>query len=156
MEGSEVAAIVRQESGFFINILKMFLPEHAGYKPADELWTVTAHINHIADTVCWAREGLFGAGFEAAAKLMQDQTDHPNSLDQAMDRLKHTYNEWITFLESKSTEELDTLLPANPLFGIKPKWHTIYECAEHTAHHRGALCVYLRILGIAPGNYWEE
>ncbi|MFC1614861.1 DinB family protein [Gemmatimonadota bacterium] len=58
-------------------------------------------------------------------------------------------------MENKTETELESSLPDNKIFGPVPRSALIHECGEHTAHHRGALCVYQRQLGIEPPRYWE-
>jgi uncharacterized damage-inducible protein DinB len=56
----------------------------------------------------------------------------------------------IGLLESKSAQEMTAPMPDNPIFGPAPRMLVIHANADHTAHHRGALSVYLRLLGKTP------
>ena len=62
----------------------------------------------------------------------------------------------FVFLEGLSSEELNQLMPDNPFFGAVPRFEVLASAADHTAHHRGALGVYLRLLGIAPTMVYSE
>ncbi len=41
-------------------------------------------------------------------------------------------------------------LPEGPVMGGAPRMAIISAIEEHTAHHRGALSVYSRLLGLGP------
>jgi uncharacterized damage-inducible protein DinB len=49
--------------------------------------------------------------------------------------------------EKTATEEIS--MGRNKL----AKWKTLLFCAEHIAHHRGQIVVYLRLNGITPPQY---
>ena len=50
----------------------------------------------------------------------------------------------------KSDEELMQLLPVDSIFPSMPRASVIDGLVDHTAHHRGALTVYARLLGKTP------
>ena len=51
---------------------------------------------------------------------------------------------------SKSIEELRSPLPEGMVMGGAPRLAVISGIDDHTAHHRGALTVYSRMLGLVP------
>jgi uncharacterized damage-inducible protein DinB len=51
--------------------------------------------------------------------------------------------------EMMSVAELDELLPEGIMSGL-PKRAILHGMADHTAHHRGSLAVYARMLGKVP------
>jgi uncharacterized damage-inducible protein DinB len=60
------------------------------------------------------------------------------------------YANALQFLRSHSPEELAAALPAGPVMGGQPITDIVWAMVEHTAHHRGALTVYSRLLGKVP------
>ncbi|MFC1561632.1 DinB family protein [candidate division KSB1 bacterium] len=150
MDGKTAAGIVRNERKYLQNIIKDFKPENGGFNPVEGMLTVAQQINHIAHTILWFREGAFGSGFEMDPAVLEKQVMVKVSFEESLKKLNDTYDNWIAFLEGLSEEELNAPLPENSFFGPLPKSMIIYSNFEHTAHHRGALSVYLRLLGIKP------
>jgi uncharacterized damage-inducible protein DinB len=48
------------------------------------------------------------------------------------------------------SQDLARPLPPGPIMGGQPAGDVIWAMVEHTAHHRGALTVYSRLLGKVP------
>ena len=38
----------------------------------------------------------------------------------------------------------------NPILGARPRYYLVSAITDHTAHHRGVLAVYARLLGRTP------
>ena len=72
------------------------------------------------------------------------------SLTAAREWMEKAYANAIAFLRSKSAEDLAQPLPAGPIMGGQPISDIVWAMVEHTAHHRGALTVYSRLLGKVP------
>jgi uncharacterized damage-inducible protein DinB len=53
-------------------------------------------------------------------------------------------------MEKRPWSEWDAVLPDNPILGSVPRWTAIGAILDHTVHHRGALTVYSRMLGLTP------
>jgi uncharacterized damage-inducible protein DinB len=47
-------------------------------------------------------------------------------------------------------EELEGSIPDRTIFGDAPRKVVVNAIVDHTAHHRGSLAVYARLLGKAP------
>lgn len=156
MNGAQAAEMVRRERRFLSNIVKDFKPEHGDFCPADGMMTVAQQIRHVARTVKWFREGAFGAGFNMDFEKLEAEIRNPVTLDEAVAELDEVYDDYIAFLEALTEEDLMAPMPANPIFGDAPKMAAIGAGSDHTAHHRGALSVYLRLLGIKPAMVYEE
>jgi len=156
MTGQEAADLVRRERHFLQNVLKDFKSEHADFRPAEGMMSVAQSIKHIAITTNWFKEGAFGAGFDMDFEQYMEEMKKPVTLGDAMGQLNSTYDEYIATLESKTSEELAEPMPENQIFGAAPRMVVITSNADHTAHHRGALTVYLRLLGIVPTMVYSE
>jgi uncharacterized damage-inducible protein DinB len=64
-------------------------------------------------------------------------------LDRAFGRL-------TDFIQSNSQAYLDAPMTAGPLMVGEPRYTIVMGIIEHTSHHRGALTVYSRTLGLVP------
>lgn len=149
-------AKLTQEQHFLMNILKDFRPEHGDFAPASGMMTVTQQVRHIAHTVQWFRKGAFGAGFDMDFGQHAEELTKPCTFPQALEELRRTYEEYKTFLASLPEGALDQLMPPNPILGPQPRSTALHAQADHTAHHRGALAVYLRMLGVVPTMVYSE
>jgi len=59
-------------------------------------------------------------------------------------------------VKSHTAEEWATPLAPGPIMGGAPRLAVFSAIAEHTAHHRGALSVYSRLLGKVPPMPYGE
>ena len=150
MNGKMAAEGLITEKKFLMNILKSFKPEHSDFVPADGMMSVAQLIHHIAFTVKWFREGAFGSGFNMDFEALEAENKKVFTLQQVLDEIDSEYDGYVVFLESLGEDELESPLPPNPLFGEVPRWLIFGAQRDHTAHHRGVLSVYLRLLGITP------
>lgn len=156
MNGKEAADIVQREYKYLSNILKGFVPQHGDFCPCPGMMTTAQQINHIAQTVAWFREGAFGKGFNLDFEKIEDANPRTVTLTDALAELERQYTSYISFLEGLSDTDLQTPMPENPIFGTAPKLTVLATQSDHTAHHRGALCVYLRLLGIVPAMVYQD
>jgi uncharacterized damage-inducible protein DinB len=63
---------------------------------------------------------------------------------------REIHDEAVKFFGSKTEAELARPLPAGPIMGGLPMATSAGAIVEHSAHHRGALTVYSRLLGKTP------
>jgi uncharacterized damage-inducible protein DinB len=78
------------------------------------------------------------------------------SLNDARAWLDRSFKSAVTWAQSKSAKELASPLPEGPVMGGAPRSAIIAAIEEHTAHHRGALTVYSRLLGLTPAMPYME
>lgn len=156
MTGKEAAQLIRNERRFLGNVLRDFCPQDEGFCPVDGMMTVAQQIRHIAHVIDWIREGGFGAGFDMDFERMQAENRKPCTLAEALQALDRAYDTFIALLEQTSTETLLEPLPPNEILGPRPRLAVIGACNDHTAHHRGVLTVYLRLLGRTPAMVYAE
>jgi len=115
------------------------------------MMTAVQQVAHVAMTIDWfidgvTRPGGFDLDFEGAAKELEKVT----SLTAARAMLDAAYEKALAFAASKSADELATPLPPGPVMGGEPLGDIFWGIVEHTAHHRGALTIYSRLLGKVP------
>lgn len=156
MDGQQAALFVNKERTYLRNIIKDFRSEHGDFRPVEGMLTVAQHINHVALTIAWFREGAFGSGFDMDFEKIEKTNHEPVSLEAALTRLDEEYDGYATFLADKTQSELLAPMADNPIFGAIPRISAIFAQSDHTAHHRGALSVYLRLLGITPMMIYAE
>ena len=72
------------------------------------------------------------------------------SLTAARKMLEDAYDHVVEYIGSLSADDLERPLPAGPVMGGQPTREIVWAMVEHTAHHRGALTVYSRLLGKTP------
>jgi len=123
----------------------------SGFRPREGMMTVAQQVAHTAQTLDWFIEGEsrpegFDLDFEKHAQALEAVT----SLAAARRTLEAAYANAIAFLRSRSPEELAQPLPPGPVMGGQPISDIVWSMVEHTAHHRGALTVYSRLLGKVP------
>lgn len=142
--------MLRKEQAFLRNILKDFTADNAEFAPVEGMMTVAQQIHHIAHTNNWFREGAFGSGFDMDFEKLEAENRSSISFDDAVAELAASYDDCCAFLKSYSDEDLAAPMPPNEIMGTLPRFFVIGAQADHTAHHRGILSVYLRHLGVTP------
>ena len=136
---------------FFERSTRVLEEADSGFRPREEMMTVAQHVAHVAQTLDWFVEGAsrpegFDLDFEKIAQGLVGVA----SLESARLTLEASYAAAIQFIRSHTPEELAQPLPPGPVGGGKPTSDIVWSMVEHTAHHRGALAVYSRLLGKTP------
>lgn len=121
------------------------------FRPREEMMTVAQQVAHTAQTLDWfidgaTRPGGFNLNFEEQSRIWRET----KSLAKARTSFAAACDHAIEFLRSKTPEELAHPLPPGPIMGGQPMSEIVWAMVEHTAHHRGALTVYARLLGKVP------
>ena len=150
MDGRQAAEHVRQEREYLMKIVGAFESGQGKFRPAEGMITVAQQINHITFMIRWFVQGAFGTGFDLNPDKSAAATREDLDLNEAIRRLNETYDDYIAFLETLTVAELDAHMPPNPILGEVPRISLLRAQADHTAHHRGVLTVYLRLLGVVP------
>jgi uncharacterized damage-inducible protein DinB len=122
------------------------------------MYTVAQMIGHTAQSIEWFiddafhRADGFDLNFDNYAEAMKKFT----SLKQSVEYFEKTIQDAIQTIGNASEEELVAPLPEGPVMGGAPKVAVVSALADHTAHHRGALSVYARLLGKVPSMPYGE
>ncbi len=146
---SELAANQLLASQEFFNRSTSALDEaDSGFRPQEGMMTAAQQVAHTAQTLDWLVEGAsrpegFDLDFEKHAKALECVT----SLAAARRMLEGAYANAVQFVRSA---DLSRPLPPNPIMDGQPVINVVWAMVEHTAHHRGALTVYARLLGKVP------
>ena len=148
---------LRSTRQFFLNTISCLTEDDSGYAPKEEMYTVAQMIGHTAHTVEWFMDGAFGTeGFDLNFENYGERMKQFTSLKQSVEYFEKTIEQAIQTVKNASDEELVTPLPAGPIMGGAPKMAVVGAVADHTAHHRGALSVYARLLNKVPQMPYGE
>jgi uncharacterized damage-inducible protein DinB len=136
---------------FFARSTRVLDEADSGFRPQESMMTVAQHVAHVAQTLDWFREGASRPeGFDLDFAKLAAELEGVTSLAAARRTLETAYANAIQFLRSRSPEQLSEPLPPGPVMGGQPASDIVWAMVEHTAHHRGALTVYSRLLGRVP------
>jgi uncharacterized damage-inducible protein DinB len=136
---------------FFDRSTRVLDETDSEFRPREGMMSVAQQVAHTAQTLDWFIEGAsrsegFDLDFAKHAKDLEGVT----SLAAAREMLAAAYANAIQFLRSRSPEDLAAPLPPGPVMGGQPIGDVVWAMIEHTAHHRGALTVYSRLLEKVP------
>ena len=129
----------------------------SAYSPASGLFTAAQQVAHAAQTVEWFARGAFApAGFDLDFETADKQIRAVTSLKAAREWMDRACEEAKSAIDSHSDAEWVAPLAPGPIMGGQPKAAIFGAMTDHTAHHRGALSVYSRLLGKVPPMPYME
>lgn len=121
------------------------------FAPKEGMYTVAQHVAHIARTVDWFLDGMFSiTGFDMDFEGHIREAMAYDSLQKARNWFNKSIRNAKAIISDKSEDELQAPIAQGPVMGGAPRFAAIGAISEHTAHHRGALTVYSRLLGYVP------
>lgn len=136
---------------FFNNTIEIFSEEDSSFIPVEGVYTTAQQIAHTAQTVDWFMKGAFvNNQFDLDFKKHDAEVRNVTSLTAAKIMLNKSFGFAKALIQSKSEEDITSPLPAGPIMGGAPRMAVVGAVADHTAHHRGALAVYARLIGKVP------
>ena len=151
MLNEKLVILLKTTYGFFQNSSSCLGEEDSNFAPTEGMFTVAQQVAHVAQTIDWFFDGMFNpAGFDTNWDEHMKEVLKTNSLTSARKWLKQAVDRAIETVGGKSDDELFQTLPEGPIMGGIPRVIVINSMADHTAHHRGALTVYSRLLGKMP------
>ena len=136
---------------FFNRSTRVLEESDSTFAPKEGMLTVSQQVTHVAQTLEWFIEGAsrpegFDLDFEKAAQMVEGA----KSLEAARKYLDASYAKAVEFVRKQTPESLAKPLPPGPVMGGDPVADIFWGMIEHTAHHRGALTAYSRMLGKVP------
>ena len=142
---------IKSSQEFFERSTRVLSESDSEFRPANESFTVAQQVAHVAHTIHWFLDGAlssegFDLNFAEHSAILQKVT----SLQQARAQLNRAYETLIGKVQSMSEQELTAPMADSPVMGGEPRYEAFLGLIEHTAHHRGALTVYTRLLNKAP------
>ena len=147
---------LKSQEYFFLNSVSCFAEADSSFKPKDEMFTVAQQVAHVTDTYDWFLEGAFGdKGYDMNFEGYEEKMKKFTSFENEVQRFKDAIARSIERVKSLPEAELMAPITGEVMKGA-PKMAAIGACADHTAHHRGALTVYARLLGKVPKMPYGE
>jgi len=157
MTPAEIALSVDVSREYFNRSTRELKEENSGFAPAAGMFTAAALMAHVAQTVDWFFTGAFApAGFDMDFERMDKEVRGCPSLDAARAWFNAACDRAKAAAEAHSAEEWAAALPQGPIMGGLPRHAIVNALTDHTAHHRGALSVYTRLVGRVPPMPYME
>lgn len=135
---------------FFERSTRPLQEEHSGYAPQEGLYTVAGQVAHAAQTIEWFFDSAFSAEWNMDWEGMDREVRELTSLSAAKEWFSRAVDKAIRVAKEHTAEEWASHFPPNPIMGEAPRNSIVSAVVDHTAHHRGALTVYQRMLGLTP------
>lgn len=136
---------------FFNRSTRELTEADSGFAPKEGMFTAAAQVAHVAQTIEWFVDGAFApGGFSMDFEAMEKQVRSCASISAARAWFERAVAHAHKIIEAHSDEEWMDALPPGPIMGGLPRSAIFGSINDHTAHHRGALTVYARLLGKVP------
>jgi uncharacterized damage-inducible protein DinB len=156
MKAENLVAELRSIEAFFNTSTSCLTEADSDFAPVEGTWTVAQQVAHVARTIDWFVEGAFRPeGFDMDFDRHVAESSRVRSLQAARAWLEAAFARAREAFGTKSDAELSQPLPEGPVMG-GPRWSVVSAISDHTAHHRGALTVYSRLLGKVPVMPYAE
>lgn len=151
MTSEQIALSVETSRDYFNRSTRSLTEANSSFAPAAGVFTAAAMMAHAAQSIDWFFNGAFApAGFDLNFEQMDKDVRACTSLEAARVWFNAATDRAKATAAAHSTEEWAEPLPPGPIMGGLPRHTIISALADHTAHHRGALSVYARLLGLVP------
>jgi uncharacterized damage-inducible protein DinB len=135
---------------FFKMTMTVFGEEDSTFAPKPELYTVSGHVAHAADSVDWFVEGAFGKGWDMDFEALIARAREVTSLEEAMNWFDRSFVQAMAVVGEASDEKLFTPMRDTQIMEGAPCCAIVSAITDHSAHHRGALALYARLLDKVP------
>jgi len=150
MTPQEIKQAIQGMKDYFNRSTRPLQEEHSTFAPGEGLYTVAQQVAHTAQTIEW----FFGAAFSENWRMdfegMDKEARAVTSLNEARAWFEKAIDQALCVAEAHDAAEWASTFPPNPIMGEVPRTAVMAACVDHTAHHRGALTVYERLLGLTP------
>jgi len=150
MTPQEIKQALKSMQEYFNRSTRPLAEEHSMFAPAQGLFTVAGHVAHVAQTIEWFFEAAFCEKWRIEFEEMDREARSVASLAEARAWFERAISKATAVAEAHDETEWATVFPPNPIMGTVPRSAIVAACTDHTAHHRGALTVYQRLLGLTP------
>jgi len=142
---------LKVDQAFFNRSISVLEEKDSAFAPQEGMFTVANQIAHVGETVNWFIHGVFSpGGFDMNFQEHEARVRAIETLSEARKCLDDAFGRAVEVVSSKTDEELLAPLPEGPIMGGMPRMAVFSGITDHTAHHRGALTVYTRLLGKVP------
>ena len=141
---------------FFDRSTRVLLEADSAFAPKEGMFTVAQQVAHVSQTIEWFMNGAFQGGFDMNFEGMDKAVRTVTSLAAARAWWEKACASAKATIDAHSDEEWMAPLPPGPIMGGVPKFAIFGALTDHSAHHRGALTVYSRLLGKVPPMPYME
>lgn len=129
----------------------------SAFAPKEGLFTTAQQVAHAAQTVEWFMNGAFqDGGFDLEFERMDQSVRAVTSLTEARKWWENACATAKATIDAHSDQEWQAPLAPGPIMGGMPRLSVFSALTDHSAHHRGALTVYSRLLGKVPAMPYME
>jgi uncharacterized damage-inducible protein DinB len=136
---------------FFERSTRVLEEADSAFAPKEGMFTAAQQVAHVAQTIEWFVEGAFAeGGFSMEFERMDKEVRAVTSLGAAREWVNRACATANAIVEAHSDAEWMAALPPGPIMGGQPRFVIFGALTDHSAHHRGALTVYSRLLGKVP------
>jgi len=135
---------------FFLTGIGCFEEADSSFKPKPEMFSVAAQVEHTALTVEWFIEGAFGEGWDMDFESHTTRCGAATSLDAAKAHFSAAIDKAIETIRGATPEQLMEEIPDKAIMAGAPRIAVVNGIVDHTAHHRGSLAVYARMMDKVP------
>ena len=157
MEKQKLHGQLDEIKEFFDRSTRALGEADSGFIPAPGMYTAAAQIAHAAQVVDWFCHGAFAAGgFAMDFERQNNEVRAVTSIKAAREWMDKACMNAAKTIDAHSETEWDTLMAEGPIMGGHPRFFIFGAIRDHTAHHRGALTVYARLLGKVPPMPYME
>lgn len=148
---------IRASKEFFERSARVLSENDSMFTPQPEMMSVSQQVAHVAHTIRWLLDGAFSpSGFDMNFIAHKIEIMAVTSLSAARISLAEAFDYASDTVTRMSEGELSVPIAQGPIMGGAPRYEAILAIVEHTAHHRGALSVYSRLLGKHPAIPYME
>lgn len=152
MANEQFCGWISKMQEFFNRATSVLDEADSAFAPAEGMYTAAQQVAHVADTIDWFIEGglehkPWDMDFEAHDRRAREVT----SLTEARSKLDGAFERLQGIVAGYSPEDMQATVPADAaILAGMPRVAVLSGIEEHTAHHRGSLAVYARLLGKVP------
>jgi uncharacterized damage-inducible protein DinB len=150
MTPETIKEVLNSQREYFNRSTRLLGESHSQFAPKEEMFTAAGQIAHVAQTIEWFFDSAFAPEWKMEWEEMDRQVRGVKSLAEARAWFERAIEHAVKVTESHTAEEWASLFPPNPIMGESPRFSIVSAIMDHTAHHRGALTVYQRLLGLTP------
>ena len=140
---------------FFDRSTRVLEEKDSTFAPKDGMFTVAQQIAHAAQTIEWFMQGAF-TGFDMDFERLDKDVRAVTSLAAARAWMGRACDAANKTVDAHSDADWAAPLAPGPIMGGMPRFTIFGAMTDHTAHHRGALTVYSRLLGKVPPMPYVE
>jgi uncharacterized damage-inducible protein DinB len=145
-----IQAQLKSMQEFFVRSTRPLAEEHASFAPREGMFTTAGLIAHVAQTIEWFFDAAFTDEWNMEWAALEKEVRSVATVAAAREWFERAIEKAQRITAAHSDEEWLAPFKPNPIMGEAPRMSIVSALTDHTAHHRGALTVYQRLLGLTP------